>query len=131
MPLYVTVYAMSGETVEEIMMASHATVYTLKGRLHTSTGVKPGEQALILASRCLEDSDVMVDLVGWFVLSDVMGEEGVEFVFEMSLNMFALPKLCGHCTTPARPKCSRCKSVKYCNRRCQRLGWRVHRNSCK
>ncbi len=131
MPLYVTVFAVSGETVEQIIMASLATVSTLKSRLHASTSVKSAEQALILASRCLDDSEVMVDLVGWFVLGDVMGEGCGEFVFELPLTMVVLPKLCGHCREPARPKCSRCKSVRYCNRRCQRMGWPAHSKCCK
>ena len=122
---------MSGETVEQIMMPFDATVSTLRSRLHASTNVKHAEQVLILADRCLEDSDVMVDLVWWLVLSDLMGEECGEFVFELSITMVVLPKLCGYCRKPARPKCSRCKSVRYCNRRCQRMGWPAHSESCK
>ena len=131
MPLHVTVLAVSGETVLEMMMPSHGTVSTLKSRLHASTNVKRAEQVLILASRSLEDSNVMEDLVWWFVLSDLMGEESGEFVFELSLTMVVLPKLCGYCREPAQPKCGRCKSVRYCNRMCQRLGWPAHSKSCK
>ena len=131
MPLRVTVLAVSGETVLEMMMPSHGTVSTLKSCLHASTNVKRAEQVLILASRSLEDSNVMEDLVWWFVLSDLMGEESGEFVFELSLTMVVLPKLCGYCREPAQPKCGRCKSVRYCNRMCQRLGWAAHSKSCK
>ena len=118
MPLHVTVLAVSGETVLEMMMPSHGTVSTLKSCLHASTNVKRAEQVLILASRSLEDSNVMEDLVWWFVLSDLLGEEAGEFVFELSLTMVVLPKLCGHCAAhqTARFNAAKARST-YCRAR--------------
>ena len=110
MPLYVAVLAMSGETIEH-KMASQATVSTLKRHIYASTNVKPAQQALIQGSRCLDDSEWMVDLVEWFVLGDVMGEGFEELVFELPLTMVALPKLCGYCAERAGQKCGRCKIV--------------------
>ena len=60
----------------------------------------------------------MEDLVWWFVLSDLMGEESGEFVFELSLTMVVLPKLCGHCAAhqTARFNAAKARST-YCRAR--------------
>jgi hypothetical protein len=36
---------------------------------------------------------------------------------------------CGQSATPLK-KCSRCRSVSYCNRDCQKLAWKAHKKEC-
>ena len=37
---------------------------------------------------------------------------------------------CGHCGKPASWWCRRCKAVRYCDKRCQRAGYKVHKHVC-
>ena len=38
---------------------------------------------------------------------------------------------CEDCDKPAVLQCSRCKSVKYCNKECQLSDWGKHKKKCK
>ena len=37
---------------------------------------------------------------------------------------------CGFCGVPAETKCSRCKSIRYCGRECQKKHWKTHKKTC-
>ena len=41
------------------------------------------------------------------------------------------PTTCAACGRPATTRCTRCKSVAYCNNACQTQGWPGHKKACK
>ncbi|KAJ8599868.1 hypothetical protein CTAYLR_009587 [Chrysophaeum taylorii] len=38
--------------------------------------------------------------------------------------------VCASCASPGRLRCSRCRSVGYCSKRCQEVAWRTHKVVC-
>eukprot|EP01083_Nonionella_stella_P294229 1000403_1 len=40
-------------------------------------------------------------------------------------------KLCNSCKKPTRKHCNRCKTVYYCDQKCQKSDWKNHKSSCK
>ena len=49
-----------------------------------------------------------------------------------SLNpLIAMNKVCFLCLNPSRLKCSRCLTIQYCSKECQKKDWKVHRNNCE
>uniref|UniRef100_A0A7S4UDL7 MYND-type domain-containing protein n=1 Tax=Paramoeba aestuarina TaxID=180227 RepID=A0A7S4UDL7_9EUKA len=38
--------------------------------------------------------------------------------------------MCGSCGAPAKFKCSRCQSVRYCSQECQKSNWKAHKKVC-
>eukprot|EP01083_Nonionella_stella_P095982 269610_1 len=40
-------------------------------------------------------------------------------------------KLCNSCKKPTRKNCTRCKTVYYCDHKCQKSDWKNHKSSCK
>ena len=134
MPVSVTIRLMSGEVLE-LIMKHRATVLNVKGRLRSIMGKKMDQLILIAEGdqgvRCLEDSELLLDLIEWYVLGDVTGERLYKHLsFELELSLIIEPKLCVVCEHPAFRKCGRCKSVRYCSRECQRTHWLVHMTHC-
>ncbi|KAK4900218.1 Ankyrin repeat and MYND domain-containing protein 2 [Elasticomyces elasticus] len=41
-----------------------------------------------------------------------------------------IPKQCGHCGKSATTNCAQCKSVVYCDNKCQKKDWTVHKTIC-
>ena len=39
-------------------------------------------------------------------------------------------KRCAWCNEPARRKCGKCVSVRYCTRDCQKAHWPLHKSQC-
>lgn len=44
----------------------------------------------------------------------------------------SVARVCANCNASDVPllQCARCKSVSYCNKSCQKLGWEVHKQAC-
>ena len=40
-------------------------------------------------------------------------------------------KLCAMCNEAASKVCSKCRSIQYCSKSCQKVGWPVHKLLCK
>ncbi len=131
MPFHVSVQMLNGEVLE-YMMSRHSAVLDLKQRLCESLGVKAVEQVIVPRDRerCLDEVDLL-DLVDWFVLSDVMSSRAMKaMTFQLPVNVVIKPKLCAYCDRPALQKCERCRAMRYCSQGCQRQHWRVHRLHC-
>ncbi len=45
--------------------------------------------------------------------------------------MSEIPNECATCKKPSKKTCSRCKSVAYCGRECQKKAWKAHKRVCK
>ena len=77
MSLAVTVYSIGGETLE-IFMPPGGTAAHLRAHICVSTGAKADQVVLVppagQAEHCvpLDDSTMLEDLVGWFVLADIL-----------------------------------------------------------
>lgn len=39
-------------------------------------------------------------------------------------------KVCFLCLKPSKLKCSRCLTIQYCGKECQKNDWKVHKNNC-
>lgn len=49
----------------------------------------------------------------------------------LGVDAFGEERICGTCTeTNATKKCSKCKTMQYCDRECQRIHWFVHKKEC-
>jgi hypothetical protein len=40
-------------------------------------------------------------------------------------------KVCFLCLEPSKLKCSRCLTIQYCSKECQKKDWKIHKNNCK
>ena len=40
------------------------------------------------------------------------------------------PRRCAVCGGKSKKKCSRCQRVRYCCRKCQRMDWKAHKQTC-
>ena len=40
-------------------------------------------------------------------------------------------QVCFLCLQPSKLKCSRCLTIQYCSKECQKQDWKVHKNNCK
>ncbi len=134
MPVAVAIRLMSGD-VCELTMRHRATVLNVKEHIRAIMG-KRTDQMILTAEgdqgvRCLEESELLLDLIEWFVLGDVFGERSYKHVtFELELSLITKPKLCVVCEHPALKKCGGCRSVRYCSAECQDIHWPVHKAHC-
>lgn len=49
----------------------------------------------------------------------------------LGVDAFGEERICSTCTeNNATKKCSRCKTMQYCDRECQRIHWFVHKKEC-
>ena len=42
-----------------------------------------------------------------------------------------MQKVCILCLEPSKLKCSRCLTIQYCCKECQKKDWKVHKNNCQ
>ena len=45
-------------------------------------------------------------------------------------NILKEPRRCAVCGGKSKKKCSRCQRVRYCCRKCQRMDWKAHKQTC-
>ena len=138
MPLAVTVHHVSGKTLEILMThAAGATAAHLRAHICESAGAMADEVVLVplagQAAHCvpLDDSTMLMDLVGWFVLGGMLDHSCYkQITFKLELHAVILPKICFICRQPAHLRCERCRKVRYCKRACQRAHWPEHKAQC-
>ena len=42
-----------------------------------------------------------------------------------------MDKVCFLCLEPSKLKCSKCLTIQYCSKECQKKDWKIHKNNCK
>ena len=46
-------------------------------------------------------------------------------------NLLDMDKLCFVSLEPSKLKCSKCLTIQYCSKECQKKDWKVHKKNCK
>ena len=64
-------------------------------------------------------------------ISSQLQEVNVKSVDLVSETSFVMNKVCFLCLNPSRLKCSRCLTIQYCSKECQKKDWKVHKNNCE
>ena len=112
----VKVSLLSGKSFEEHFKHT-ATVRQVKARAAEHYGSKyklPDIELIMQTSIVPEDA----------MLKDLTNEATV------ALSLLRREKHCAWCYQPARRKCQRCMSVRYCNKDCQLAHWPLHKSQC-
>ena len=108
--LSVTFRTISGKQ-HTFRMSRAATCADLQREAQQRCGIPHTHVVICNNDTVLDEAAVLVELVEWFVLSDLLNPRA-SLVVELQLEMLLMPNPCAYCGSAARKCCGKCKKVR-------------------